>query len=96
MFACWNTIVFPSSSFARGFEPYVVETKAGKVHTGILARESLDAIYLLTTERVEIRLHRDEIETFAPGRVSIMPQGLETTLSRRELQDLLAYLQSLR
>jgi putative heme-binding domain-containing protein len=91
-----ESIVFPSASFARGFEPYVVETKAGKTHNGILARESTDAVYLLTTERVEIRIGREEIESFVPGRVSIMPQGLDTTLSRRELQDLLAYLQSLR
>jgi putative heme-binding domain-containing protein len=91
-----ESIVFPSASFARGFEPYVVETKAGKTHSGILSRESSDAIYLLTTERVEIRVGRDEIESFVPGRVSIMPQGLETQLSRSELRDLLAYLQSLR
>jgi putative heme-binding domain-containing protein len=91
-----ESIVFPSASFARGFEPYVVETKAGKTHTGILARESVDAIYLLTTERVEIRIHRDEIETFVPGRVSIMPQGLDAQLTHGELRDLLAYLQSLR
>jgi putative heme-binding domain-containing protein len=91
-----ESIVFPSASFARGFEPYVVETKAGKTHSGILARENTDAIYLLTTERIEIRIGREEIESFAPGRVSIMPQGLETALSRRELRDLLAYLQSLR
>lgn len=61
-----ESIVFSSASFARGFEPYVVETKAGKTHTGILARESTDAIYLLTTERVEIRIGREEIETFLP------------------------------
>jgi putative heme-binding domain-containing protein len=91
-----ESIVFPSASFARGFEPYVVETKAGKSHTGILARESTDAIYLLTTERIEIRIGRDEIETFTPGRVSIMPQGLDAQLSRSEMRDLLAYLQSLR
>jgi putative heme-binding domain-containing protein len=91
-----ESIVFPSASFARGFEPYVVETKTGKTHSGILARETTDAIYLLSTDRVEIRIGRTEIDTFAPGRVSIMPQGLETTLSRSELQDLLAYLQSLR
>ncbi len=91
-----ESIVFPSASFARGFEPYVVETKAGKTHSGILARESTDAIYLLTTERLEIRVGREEIESFVPGRVSIMPQGLETTLTRGELRDLLAYLQSLR
>lgn len=91
-----ESIVFPSASFARGFETYVVETKAGKTHSGILARESSDALHLLTTERVEIRVPRDDIDSFLPGRVSIMPQGLETQLSRRELQDLLAYLQSLR
>ena len=91
-----ESIVFPSTSFARGFEPYVVETKAGKSYSGILARESTDAIYLLTTERIEIRIGRDYIDTFAPGRVSIMSQGLDALLSRRELQDLLAYLQSLR
>jgi putative membrane-bound dehydrogenase-like protein len=91
-----ESIVFPSASFARGYEPYVVETKAGKTHTGILARESVDAIYLMTTERVEIRIGRDEIETFVPGRVSIMPQGLDAQLTRGELRDLLAYLQSLR
>jgi len=91
-----ESIVFPSASFARGFETYAVETKAGKTHSGILARESTEAIYLLTTERVEIRIGREEMESFLPGRVSIMPQGLETQLSRRELQDLLAYLQSLR
>ena len=91
-----ESIVFPSASFARGFETYVVETKAGKTQSGILARESTDAVYLLTTERVEIRIPRDEIETFLPGRVSIMPQGLDTQLTRRELQDLLAYVQSLR
>ena len=31
-----------------------------------------------------------------PKRVSIMPQGLDTQLTRRELRDLLAYLQGLR
>ncbi|MBM3997492.1 MAG: c-type cytochrome, partial [Planctomycetes bacterium] len=91
-----ESIAFPSVSFARGFEPYVVETKKGKTYSGILSRESSDAVYLMTTERVEIRVGRDEIETFAPGRVSIMPQGLDAQLTRRELQDLLAYLQSLR
>jgi putative heme-binding domain-containing protein len=91
-----ESIVFPSASFARGFEPYVVETKAGKSHNGILTRESTDAVYLMTTDRIEIRIDRDQIETFLPGRVSIMPQGLDTQLSRRELRDLLAYLQSLR
>lgn len=91
-----ESVVFPSVSFARGYESFVVETKEGKVLTGILVRETADAIYLVNAERQELRIGRDDIETIQPGRVSIMPQGLDTVLSREELRHLMAYLQSLR
>jgi putative heme-binding domain-containing protein len=90
-----NYIVIVRNLVAASCQGCQVETKAGKTLIGILARESVDAVHLLTTERVEIRISRDEIETFVPGRVSIMPPRLDTQLSRRELQDFLAYLQSL-
>jgi putative heme-binding domain-containing protein len=73
-----------------------LETRDGKTHTGILGRETADAVVLITAERAEIRIPRDAIETLVPSRVSIMPQGLEAQLSRQELGDLLAFLQSLR
>ena len=91
-----EAVVFPSASFARGYEPYVVETRDGKVHGGILGRETADALYLVTAERAEIRVPRSAIDAIIPGRVSIMPQGLDTQLSPNELRDLLAYLQELR
>jgi putative membrane-bound dehydrogenase-like protein len=91
-----ESVAFPSASFARGFEPYVVTTQSGKLITGILSRETPDAITLVTAERAEVRLARAELESIEPGRVSIMPQGLDTQLSRQELSDLLAFLQSLR
>jgi putative heme-binding domain-containing protein len=91
-----ESLVFPSASFVRGYEPFNVTTRAGKTITGILARETADAITLMTTERVEVRIPRANIESFEPGTVSIMPQGLDTQLSRQELNDLLAFLQSLR
>ena len=91
-----ESLVFPSTSFARGFESYVVETKAGKSLSGILTRETADAVVLVNADRHEIRLLRSEIEDIAPGRVSIMPQGLDAQLSRVELRDLMAYLQSLK
>lgn len=91
-----ESLVFPSSSFARGFEPYVVETKAGKTHNGIIARESADSLVLVNADRHEVRVPRSDIESLTPARVSIMPQGLDAQLSRQELRDLMAYLQSLR
>jgi putative membrane-bound dehydrogenase-like protein len=91
-----ETIVFPSASFARGYEPYVVATKGGQFHSGILKRETADAIYLATADRAEIRIARADIDSIEPGKVSIMPQGLDTQLSRQELADLIAFLRSLR
>jgi putative heme-binding domain-containing protein len=91
-----EAVVFPSASIVRGFEPYQVTTHDGRVHSGILGRETAEAIYLVTAERAEVRIPRRSIESFEPSRVSIMPQGLDGQLSREELADLLAFLQSLR
>jgi putative heme-binding domain-containing protein len=91
-----EAIVFPSASFARGYEPYVIETAAGKSYTGVIARETAEAIYLRTADRAEIRLPRSEVETVTRGQVSIMPQGLDGQLSRQELADLIAFLRSLK
>ena len=91
-----ESLVFPSASFVRGYEPYQVTTRAGKVFNGILARETAEHITLVTTERNEVSIPRAEIESFELGKTSIMPQGLDAQLSRDELRDLLAFLQSLR
>jgi putative heme-binding domain-containing protein len=91
-----EAIVFPSASFARGYEPYLVDMKDGKTHSGIIGRETPEAIYLITADRPEVRLPRQSIETLERGRVSIMPQGLDTQLSREELANLIAFLKSLR
>jgi putative membrane-bound dehydrogenase-like protein len=91
-----ESLVFPSASFARGFEPYTITTQGGKVYNGILARETADAIYLYLADRSEVRIARPDIEGIEASRVSIMPQGLEAQVSRQELRDLLAYLQALR
>jgi putative heme-binding domain-containing protein len=87
-----ESIVYPSSSIARGFEPFVLETRDGKAYAGTLAGESADAIRLKTP--AEIVIPRSQIKVFRPDRVSIMPQGLDAQLSRQELSDLLAFLQA--
>jgi putative heme-binding domain-containing protein len=71
-------------------------TKNGRAYTGILKRQTADALYLITAERAQVSIPRSEVEALEPGKVSIMPQGLDAQLSRRELADLLAFLQSLR
>lgn len=91
-----EAIVFPSASFARGYEPYLVTTRAGRTFSGILRQQTAEAIYLVTSDRSELRVQRQEVETLEPGKVSIMPQGLDAQLSQQELVDLIAFLQALR
>jgi putative membrane-bound dehydrogenase-like protein len=91
-----EAIVFPSASFAREFRPYVIVTDSGKVHTGIISRQTPDAIHLRTADLAEIRIPRAAIEEMKESNTSIMPKGLDTTLSPQELRDLLAYLQGLK
>ena len=91
-----ESIVLPSATFARGYEPFNVVTDDGKVHSGVIGRETADAIYLRTAERAETRVPRAEIDELVPGKVSIMPQGLDKQLSSQQLRDLLAYLLSLK
>jgi putative heme-binding domain-containing protein len=90
-------IVFPSAGFARGFEPYVVATRDGRVlPAGVVKRETADAIWLVAGDQAEVRVAKADIERIVPSRVSIMPQGLDAPLSRRELSDLIAFLRSLK
>jgi putative heme-binding domain-containing protein len=91
-----EAIVFPSASIVRGYEPYVIADKSGRLHTGIIARQTTQAIYLITAERAEVKINRSDIDNIEPGRVSIMPQGLDAQLSRQELADVIAFLRSLR
>lgn len=91
-----EAILYPSASFARGYEPYVVATRDGHVYNGLIIRETANALVLATPERAEIVLSRRAIEEIAPAKVSIMPQGLDANLSRQELIDLIAYLGSLK
>jgi putative membrane-bound dehydrogenase-like protein len=91
-----ESIVFPSASFARGYEPYLIRTKDGAILDGLIARETADAVYLFTADRTEKRVPRSSIDVMQMGKTSIMPQGLDAQITRDELRDLLAYLLSLK
>jgi len=90
-----EAILFPSASFARGYESVVVTTASGAIHGGVLRSDLTDAVVLVTGAGEEIRILRREIVDMQPGTVSVMP-GLAAQLSRQELTDLLAFLKATR
>src|SRR5262249_47080284 len=91
-----ESIVFPSNSLVRGYESFVVNLKDGKSHSGMIRRETGDPVHLITSDRTELRIPRAKMESLEPSRVSIMPQGLDSQLTRQELSDLIAFLRSLK
>jgi putative heme-binding domain-containing protein len=88
-----EAITFPSASFAREFRSYNIVTDRGRVFTGVISRQTADAVYLRTAELAEIRVPRAEIDEMSESAVSLMPKGLDQILSESELRDLLAFLQ---
>jgi putative membrane-bound dehydrogenase-like protein len=89
-----EAIAFPSATFARGFRSYVIATDAGRVFTGVITRETAQAVTLRTADLAEARIPKSAIEAMKESTVSIMPKGLDKTLTRDELRDLLAFLQA--
>jgi putative membrane-bound dehydrogenase-like protein len=88
-----EAIVFPSASFVPGYESMRVET-ADDTITGIVAGETAEAITLRANATTEVRIPRAQVRSVSAGAISVMPEGLDTALSREELLDLLAFLQS--
>ena len=91
-----EAIFAPSSTFAQGYENYIVITRDGRFVNGLIARQSPETLVLREAGGKEIRFHKDQIETMARQSVSVMPEGLDRKLTHQQLQDLIAFLQNLR
>ncbi|MCA9430777.1 MAG: hypothetical protein KC940_09750, partial [Candidatus Omnitrophica bacterium] len=71
------------------------ETQDGDVMTGVIGGQDADSILFRTGADAEVRVPREDILYLDPSPLSIMPEGLDTGLTREEMSDLLAFLQSL-
>jgi putative heme-binding domain-containing protein len=91
-----ESIVYPSASFVRSFEPVLITTKSGDDYNGVVRKDTPDEIVLATGPGAEVRVARAEITDMRPGTVSVMPAGLDEQLSRQELADLVAFLRATR
>jgi len=87
-----ESIIFPSLTIAPEYRAYQVATRDGRVVTGLVVRDSGEAITLRTTELAEVRIARKDVDEMALSAVSLMPEGLEKTLTRQELCNLLEFL----
>ncbi len=87
----------PSKVLSEQYMNTAIETVAGQVHIGRIVEETPEKVVLrknpLEPETVTIK--KSEIESRALSKVSPMPAGLLNTLTKEEILDLMAYLESL-
>jgi hypothetical protein len=88
------SILQPSREIAPHYQSWVLVTKDGKTRTGLrLAKAGDDGIELsVDSEGRQFTLASDTVETRRASSTSIMPDGLETTLSIADLRDLVTFL----
>lgn len=89
-----ESILFPSVSLVRSYEPILIVTHSGKTHNGLIRRENADEVVLATGAHQEVRIPRADIEEIRPSTVSVMPAGLDTQLTREQIIDLVTFLKS--
>ncbi|MBI5799419.1 MAG: c-type cytochrome [Verrucomicrobia bacterium] len=89
-----ESIIYPSASFVRSYEPFTVVQKGGEDFTGIVRKDAPDEVVLANGPETEARIARADVVEIRPGKVSLMPDGLEQALTRQELADLLAFLKA--
>lgn len=89
-----ESILLPSKEIAPMYVPWVVLTVDGQVHTGLKAVSggvATETKYI-AADGTAFSIPLAEIETQRAADVSIMPAGLQKTMSLDELRDLLAFL----
>jgi putative membrane-bound dehydrogenase-like protein len=87
-------ILDPSREVDPRYLNYIVTTKTGQMITGLIASETSSSLTLRRGEGAEDTILRSRVETIEATPKSVMPEGLEMQLSRQDVADLIAYLQS--
>jgi putative membrane-bound dehydrogenase-like protein len=90
-----DDILDPSREVDPRYLNYVVEMKTGRMVSGLIAAETATSLTLRRGERAEETILRSQIEEVQATGKSLMPEGLESQLSKQDVADLIAYLRKM-
>lgn len=87
-----ESILYPSLTFVRNYEPAAVLTTDGQIFNGVIRRETDLELTLQLDATQTMTIAKDNIEATRFSDVSIMPAGLDQQLTKQQLADLVKYL----
>ncbi len=91
----YESVFFPSESIARDFDTYEVVLKSsGEVKTGLIPEQSVQGLRLINAAGSSEMIPQSDVATIRKLTTSIMPSGLDQTLSTEDLRNLIAWLLS--
>ncbi|HZQ46503.1 MAG TPA: PVC-type heme-binding CxxCH protein, partial [Verrucomicrobiae bacterium] len=89
-----ESIVDPSAVIRKEFLNYQVETTDGRSLAGLIVDQSPGSITLIAAGGERTEISRGKIKTMAESALSLMPEGLLSSMKPQELRDLFSYLQT--
>jgi putative heme-binding domain-containing protein len=94
--ALYQAILDPSSGISFGFEAWSVQLKNDDELFGMITSETADELTVKSQTGIVTKVKKSDIATRQKLSTSLMPVGLQLTMSMQELVDLVDYLASLK
>ena len=88
------SILDPNRSIEPGFTAFLCTLNDGVQVYGIIKSESANSIMIKAADNNERTIMRSEIKQLRSTQVSLMPEGLEATITPQEMADLIGFLKS--
>jgi putative heme-binding domain-containing protein len=91
-----DQILEPSKTIDPQFVTHSLETKDGRIVTGLIVEKGGQEIVLRDAQGKTVRVPRAEVESLVPQSRSLMPELLLRDLTAQQVADLLEFMESLR
>src|SRR2546425_8411013 len=85
-------ILDPNAAIEPRFVNYQIETKDGRALSGVVKAETATSLTLGQGGGLEEKILRNDIAEIKASNLSLMPEGLEQTLTPQDVANLIAYL----
>ncbi len=94
--ALYESILDPSAGISFGYEAWQIELKNGDEAFGLIVSETADEVAVKTQNGIVTKHKKSAIAKQTKQTLSIMPAGLQQTMSTDDLVDLVEYLSTLK
>ena len=88
------SILDPNASIQSGYTAYSAQLAGGEELYGIIAAETGNSIVLKLPDGKTRTLLRSNVDSLRSANLSLMPEGLETGMSKQDMADVIRFLQT--